>query len=135
MIDGLAARLAAECADAAARASVSALIERQEMALDPWDAGDYTRTNVAFHTRIMEVAGNEYVLAEVPVVRMTSQVFTPVAFLAFESARTAVDQHREIASAIEVGDGDAAEDLARRHIRTTIDRMARHESQKAEAHG
>jgi DNA-binding GntR family transcriptional regulator len=66
---------------------------------------------------------------------MTSQVFTPVAFLAFESARTAVDQHREIASAIEVGDGDAAEDLARRHIRTTIDRMARHESQKAEAHG
>jgi DNA-binding GntR family transcriptional regulator len=66
---------------------------------------------------------------------MTSQVFTPFAFLKFEAARTAVDQHREIAAAIAAGDADAAEERARGHIRTTIERMARHESQKAEAHG
>jgi DNA-binding GntR family transcriptional regulator len=135
VVDGLAARLAAESAEPSLRGEISALIEHQESALHPWDAREYTRTNVAFHTRIMEVAANEYVLAQAPIVRMTSQVFTPIAFLQFESARTAVDQHREIAAAIADGDGDVAETLARGHIQTTIERMARHESQKAEAHG
>lgn len=135
MIDALAARLAAESEDAQARASVATLIEHQEAALDPWDPREYTRTNVAFHTRIMEVGGNEYVMAEAPIVRMTSQVFTPVAFLAFQSARTAVDQHVEIAAAIAAGDGDQAERLARGHIRTTMERMAKQQTQRGDAHG
>ncbi|HLI61143.1 MAG TPA: GntR family transcriptional regulator [Solirubrobacteraceae bacterium] len=153
VVDGLAARLAAESDDADARAGISALIEHQERALEPWDPREYTRTNVDFHTRIMEIGGNEYVLAEAPIVRMTSQVFTPIAFLHFEAARTAVDQHRGIAAAIADGEGDAAERLARAHIRTTIERMAGHDARagrdtgtgrgdgtghdpdKAEAHG
>ncbi|HEX5192243.1 MAG TPA: GntR family transcriptional regulator [Solirubrobacteraceae bacterium] len=124
VIDGLACRLAAECPDAERRASLSERIDHQEIALDPWDPGAYTRENVAFHIAIMEIADNEYVLAQARTVRMTSQVFTPVALLDFQRARTAVDQHYGIAEAITRGDGDAAERAGRAHIRTTIKRIS-----------
>lgn len=124
VIDGLACRLAAECPDAERRASLSERIDLQEQALHPWDPGAYTRENVAFHIAIMEIADNEYVLAQARTVRMTSQVFTPVALLDFQRARTAVDQHYGIAEAIARGDGDAAEQAGRAHIRTTIKRIS-----------
>lgn len=134
VVDGLAARLAAESPDAASRRSLAARIERQEKALDPWEPGAYTTENVAFHIAIMQIADNEYVLSQGSVVRMTSQVFTPVALLEFENARTAVDQHREIAEAIAAGDGDASEQTARAHIRTTIDRITVRDRLVADQH-
>jgi DNA-binding GntR family transcriptional regulator len=54
---------------------------------------------------------------------MTSQVFTPVALLAPEHAELAVRQHGDIAAAVLDGDAAAAERLARKHIRTTIERL------------
>jgi DNA-binding GntR family transcriptional regulator len=120
VVDGLAARLAAGSEDAGRRRSLATLLRRQRAALTPWDPSSYTRENVAFHIAIMDLAANEYVVAEAPLVRMTSQVFTPVALLKVERAEHAVRQHGEIAQAIADGDGGAAERLARAHIRTTI---------------
>ncbi len=114
---------------------MSELIPHQENALAPWDAREYTRTNVAFHTRIMEIGRNEYVLAEAPIVRMTSQVFTPIAFLHIEATRTAVDQHREIAAAIAAGDGDWPRNWRAATSRRRSSESEAPESQKAEAHG
>lgn len=135
VIDGLACRLAAESPDASRREALAALIEPQELALNPWDAGAYTRENVAFHIAIMEIADNEYVLSQAHTVRMTSQVFTPVALLEFGHARTAVNQHYDIAEAIAGGDGDAAEEVGRAHIRTTINRISTNERLKLETDG
>jgi DNA-binding GntR family transcriptional regulator len=134
VIDGLACRLAAECPDAERRASLAERIDPQEVALDPWDPGAYTRENVAFHIAIMEIADNEYVLAQKRMVRMTSQVFTPVALLEFDNARTAVNQHYEIVDAIARGDGEAAERVGRAHIRTTIRRISTNARPQPEAH-
>jgi DNA-binding GntR family transcriptional regulator len=63
----------------------------------------------------MDLADNEYVTAQLPVVRMTSQVFgRPMALLEPSHATSAVEQHRGIAAAIAAGDGEGSERLARR---------------------
>jgi DNA-binding GntR family transcriptional regulator len=123
VLDGLAARLAAVSPDRAARAALEDVIDRQEAVLDPWQPGLYTIGNVEFHTAVVELANNEFVSAQLPIVRMTSQVFTPTRLLEVERAAAAVAQHREIARAIVGGDGDAAERLARAHIRSTVARL------------
>jgi DNA-binding GntR family transcriptional regulator len=133
VIDGLAARLAAGSPDAAGQAALNEMIERQRAALDPWTPPEYTRENVAFHTAVMALAANEYVAAQAPIVRMTSQVFTPVAILEAAHAARAVDQHTEIAAAIVARDPEEAERLARAHIRSTIERLTRKQNDHPQA--
>ena len=133
VIDGLAARLAAGSPDGPGRAALSTMIEHQRTALDPWTPPEYTRENVAFHTAIMALAANEYVAAQAPIVRMTSQVFTPVAILEAEHAARAVEQHCGIAAAIEEREPELAEGLARAHIRSTIDRLRGKEHDPSQA--
>jgi DNA-binding GntR family transcriptional regulator len=123
VLDGLAARLAAGSADVAGRVALRAIIDRQQATIDPWDYAAYTKSNVEFHTAVIDLADNEYLRAQLPIVRMTSQVFGPVKLLEPDRAALAVEQHRGIAAAIGDGDGDAAEHLARAHIRSTIDRI------------
>lgn len=123
MIDGLAARLAAQSADVEARQELLRLVDAQRVTLEPWDAGHYTLSNVDFHTAVIALADNEYVTSQIPLVRMTSQVFTPVRILEPERAAAAVSEHAVVAQAIADGDGQEAERLARLHIRGTIDRL------------
>jgi DNA-binding GntR family transcriptional regulator len=129
MIDGLAARLAAESPDMAARRGLAERLSPQRAALDPWVPSAYTMENVGFHPAVIEIAGNEYLTAQAPIVRMTSQVFTPVALVEADHASVAVSQHEQIVAAISAGDGHAAEWLARAHIRSTVARI----SEQAEA--
>ncbi|MDJ1159146.1 GntR family transcriptional regulator [Chelatococcus sp. SYSU_G07232] len=118
-IDGVAARLAAGRRDAAALDRLAAVIEAQRAALEPWDPIAYTRTNVEFHVGIMEAAHNEFLTPQVPLVRMTAQVFTPALALSVERAVRAVAEHEEILAAMRAGDAARAEELARAHIRRT----------------
>ena len=133
VIDGLAARLAAASDNAAGQDALAGMIERQRAALDPWTPPEYTRENVAFHTAVMALAANEYLAAQAPIVRMTSQVFTPVAILEAAHAARAVNQHTQIAAAIVAREPEEAERLARAHIRSTIDRLMRKEQDQSQA--
>jgi DNA-binding GntR family transcriptional regulator len=123
VLDGLAARLATEAAGEGKREALEEIIARQQAALDPWDHAEYTAANVAFHKAVMDLAANEYLSAQLPVVRMTSQVFGPIKLLEPERAAVAVEQHRQIAAAIAAGDPAESERLARAHIRSTIERI------------
>lgn len=120
MIDGLAARLAARDADPALTETLEAILRAQEAALDPWTPPAYTAANVAFHRAIVEGSRNEHVVAQLPLVRMTSQIFTPLKLLDAERAALAVAEHRAIATAITAREQEDAEGRARAHIRTTI---------------
>ncbi len=124
MIDGLAARLAAEAPDVGARQALADCLAPQRAALAPWAPSAYTRENVAFHLAVIELAANEYLTAQAPLVRMTSQVFTPVALVEADHASVAVSQHEQIVAAVCAGDGHAAEWLARAHIRSTVTRIS-----------
>ncbi|WP_255375655.1 FCD domain-containing protein [Saccharomonospora sp. CUA-673] len=92
----------------------------QRATLDPWRAHDYTASNVDFHEDIVHLSGNEFVVGQLPILRMTAQVFAPVALVEPDTARRAIEQHTAITDAIAAGDGPDAERLARAHIDATI---------------
>lgn len=119
-IDGLAARLAARHHETTPIALLLSIIDRQAKALQPWNAGRYTAANVAFHNEIVQAAQNEFLLAQIPLVHMTSQVFTPVAGVDPSRAELAITEHGGILEAIEQGLEDEAERRAREHIRRTM---------------
>ena len=125
VIDGLAAREASKHADDAALEILLDLVKQQRRSVDPWVPQDYTNLNVQFHATILDLAGNKFLSRELPLVRMTSQVFTPSSMLNRDRATRAIEEHVEIVEAIRSGDGDRAEAIARRHIRTTIDHLTR----------
>lgn len=124
VVDGLAARLATSRHGAGLLEQLAHLLERQHAALEPWDAAEYTATNVGFHRAIVAAAGNEFLTAQLPLVYMTSQIFVPVQRLDRSRAELAVAEHDAIRAAIADGDDDAAETCARAHIRGTIKSLA-----------
>lgn len=120
VIDGLAARLAAERGHAEAASRLEPLLEAQRAALDPWAPDKYTAANVGFHGAIFDMADNDMLREQMVVVRMTAQVFTPTALLSQKRVFSAVAEHLGIAEAIGDGDAARAETLARNHIRHSI---------------
>ena len=120
VVDGLAARLAAERGRMHAAARLRPLLEAQRAALEPWTPEKYTEANVLFHAAIFEMADNEFLHAQMAVVRMTAQVFSPTALLSQQRVFSAIAEHLKVTEAIEAGDAPRAETLARSHIRHTI---------------
>lgn len=120
VVDGLAARLAAGHASASHVRHLRRIIDTQRAAVDPWAARAYTESNVDFHEHVMHLSANEFVLGQRPLLRMTAQVFAPVAVIRPDAAQRAIREHTAIADAIEAGDAPAAERLARAHIDATI---------------
>jgi DNA-binding GntR family transcriptional regulator len=121
-IDGLAARLAATRRPPEG-GFASALCD-QAAALDPWDEAAYSAADVAFHQAVLAASRNEYVLAQLPIVAMTSQVFTPFGLVDRSRAADAVAEHEAVVAAIEAGDAQGAERLAKAHVRRTIESLA-----------
>jgi DNA-binding GntR family transcriptional regulator len=124
VIDGLAARLVAARAGAGASRPLAERIAVQRRALDPWQPRQYTAANIAFHQAILELSGNEFLVAQLPIVHMTSQVFMPFEVVEHGRATQAVEEHEAILTAITAGDGATAERLARKHVHRTIDSLA-----------
>jgi len=121
--DGLSARLAAQRISKEGLKSLRGIITEQHLVLEPFSAIEYTKLNVIFHQTIMHEAGNEFVIAQIPILRMTAQVFAPVKLVDQSVAANAVRQHKYILKAIEKGDSKEAEQLSREHIETTIRRL------------
>jgi DNA-binding GntR family transcriptional regulator len=124
VLDGLAARLAARHTSEELVRELAVIIDRQRETIDPWDAVHYTEANVEFHAAIIRAADNEFLVAQLPLVPLTAQVFTPVALAEPSRAERAVTEHVGIVEAIADGHEDTAERRARTHIRATIDQLA-----------
>lgn len=122
-LDGVAARFAAERATDADIAKLRTFVAGQGAVVDPWDPKAYTQSNVDFHMAVMNAAGNASLIAFVPVLRMTSQVFAPSFSLSVDRARDAIREHGAIVEAIAARNGEEAERLARAHIRATTARL------------
>lgn len=120
VVDGLAARLNALKQDGELFEQLESILERQGKAFEPWSPAAYTETNVDFHGALIRASGNKFLVAQLPVVHMTSQVFTPIARVEVRRAQGALEEHIEILAALRAGNAAMAERLARRHIRQTI---------------
>lgn len=131
VVDGLSARLATEKTGGDRVRYLRRAIDIQRAAVDPWMPRDYTESNVDFHEHIAHLSGNEFVIGQLPILRMTAQVFAPVALVRPETALRAITEHTAIADAIEAGDGPAAERLARAHIEATITELKQRKAASA----
>ena len=119
MVDGLAARLLAQ-------RGLSAELDRELTALTKTmrtnaarDQHRYLIANADFHVKIVEATGHVRLQQFIALVRMSTQVV--YMRLQNQDRRLAhsTDEHGRVLDAIRAGDADAAERLAREHVRNT----------------
>lgn len=125
VVDGLAARLATQNATPGDIRELRKIISAQSTHVKTWSPDTYTRLNVEFHAQILSLANNRYLDTQLPLVRLTSQVFLPAFTLTQERAINAIDEHTIIVDSIEQQDASTAEQLSHAHINKTLEYIAR----------
>jgi len=116
VLDGLAARLAAQRSTEPGVRELERHLARMEEARDRQDAHRWFVFHVAFHDAIFRASGNSRLQALSAVVRLSIQRFHPVLLTTPNRLADAYREHREIFEAISVHDPESAERLARAHI-------------------
>jgi len=124
MLEGLAARLAAErVAAGASAADLKRIAAKLNQAIRKKAMQDYIDLNKDLHDAIVEIAQSSTVatlLAQLNfhVIRVRYRNL-----LNWDNAKSSNQGHAEIVAAIATGDGDAAEEAMRRHIRDSGTRI------------
>lgn len=87
------------------------------------DADEFVRTDLAFHTFIVERAGNEHLRRSL--IEINGQLSVAVLRLALvpQARRDAIDEHADIVEAITAGDARRAADVMEQHIRSVQARV------------
>jgi DNA-binding GntR family transcriptional regulator len=117
MVDGLAARLLAQ-------RGLSAELDRELTALAKTmrtsaarDQHRYLVANADFHVKIVEATRHARLQQFIPLVRMSAQVVYIRLQNQGRRLTHSADEHARVLDAIRAGDADAAERLAREHVR------------------
>ena len=118
-LEGMAARLAARHMSDEAIKSLHGLLDEHERAILESDGKAYLQEegNIDFHHRIASASQNQWILEN-----LNGELYQLIRMCRFQSGQqpsrpaTALDQHRQIAAAIEQRDEELAELLMRRHI-------------------
>jgi DNA-binding GntR family transcriptional regulator len=136
VLDGLAARLAAGRADAAALGRLERSLARMAECVERRDSGPWFRVHVAFHEEIVKIAGNRPLGRLASLVRLSIRHFHPLLLKTPARLEDAYREHRAVFEAIAARDADAAERLARAHIASAkgivLETMARDANDSAE---
>jgi len=118
-LEGMAARLAARLMPTAESAALSALLDQHEASISETEGKAYFQRegDIDFHFRIAVASQNQWILEN-----LNGELYQLIRMCRHQSgqypsrAQTALDQHRQIAAAIERRDEELAEILMRRHI-------------------
>ncbi|MFI5400878.1 MAG: GntR family transcriptional regulator, partial [SAR324 cluster bacterium] len=116
VLDGLAARLAAQRIDRAGLRALARSLRGMEAAVPRQNAHGWFVNHAAFHEQIFHSSGNGRALALVSHVRLSIQRFHQLLLKTPNRLQVALQEHTEIFRAIEAGRAEAAETVARRHI-------------------
>ncbi len=118
VLDGLAARLTAERADAAAIERLGAHLEAMRRCIErgEQDAHAWFTHHVAFHEEIFRASGNSRLVSMTSIVRVSIQRFHRLLLTTPNRLSTAFSEHETIYRAIAAREPARAEQLARRHI-------------------
>lgn len=119
ILEGAAARFAAENATSSDMAALRHLHERFEH--HAGDAPGAARLNLAFHGAIYEAARNRYQKRMLDDLNDTLALLPDTTFSVAGRTQAAKDEHRAILEAILKRDPDAAEKAARAHIANALD--------------
>ena len=121
MVDGLAARVLAERGlPPDVDRELTALAKRMRT-LAARDKHRYLVANADFHSRIVEATGHGRLQSFIPLVRMSSEVVYMRLQGQERRLSRSANEHTAVLDAIRSGDGDAAERLAREHVRNAAD--------------
>jgi DNA-binding GntR family transcriptional regulator len=107
---------------AAGRADIALLKEIQARIAQRWKAGDrrserrWIEANIAFHIEIARAAGNERLARIATALLEDSQRIMHLLTFKFEGVKPMGRDHHELIDALARGDGDTAEEVARRHL-------------------
>ena len=128
VLDGLAARMAAEKGADRAKRDGKPFVARGRAAVKEGSLAEQIAADMAFHAFINELSGNP-LIAETTAPHWPSlrRVMAEVLREADQMPKTIWDEHAAILNAVAIGDASAAETLARRHITSAaaifIDRL------------
>lgn len=115
VLEGLCARLAAERATNEQVAEMEALLDQLET-ISSNDVAALMESDSRFHELLYQSADNEFLC------KMLERLYAPSLRLwhlvleRLSDVKDAIEQHRKIVEAVEVGDGDRAEALIRQHV-------------------
>jgi DNA-binding GntR family transcriptional regulator len=118
-LEGMAARLAARLMPDKEIAALSTLLDQHETSISETEGKAYFQRegDIDFHYRIAVASQNQWILEN-----LNGELYQLIRMCRHQSgqypsrAQTALDQHRQIAAAIERRDEELAEILMRRHI-------------------
>jgi DNA-binding GntR family transcriptional regulator len=116
VMEGLAARKAAERNAARARREGSALIDAGRRAVRAGSIAGLIAADMAFHDFVYELSGNRLIAPAMRAHWVDVQRAMGEAFVRDQQPRDIWDQHEAILRLIAAGDGAAAEAAAREHI-------------------
>ena len=116
VLEGLAARLAAERATEENIAGMAAVLERHEAAVNPDDQQTRMLENVNFHRLIRDAAQHPELVKWLEAIQSQVKLAMRRTGIYKDDVELTVREHREILQAIRNRDGDAAERVTRSHI-------------------
>ncbi|MBB3181258.1 phosphonate utilization associated transcriptional regulator [Variovorax sp. Sphag1AA] len=105
------------------------LVDAMDQAVKTENAQDYHRFNLKFHDRLLELAGNDKLLATYRKLVNELSLFRRQN-LTKESMAIYSREHRQIVKAIAAGDADAAGQAMFQHVMNSRDRTLRNHEQK-----
>lgn len=126
MLDGLAARLAAQYIDDERLCILKQNLEYMKDSITPWDSKKWLNSNLSFHQTIAQSSNNPVLMRNIDgIIQISARLFFPTIEIKRQRAEDALGQHQQIMDAIIDRDGDRAEALARYHIQTARELLAR----------
>lgn len=116
MLEGLAARHAAERVTPEEVAELRAILAEMRARLDDGDLLGASDQNAVLHRRILEISGHETARRLISTLRSQLVRFQYRTILVSGRPERSFAEHSAIVDALEAGDGDAAEAAMRRHL-------------------
>jgi DNA-binding GntR family transcriptional regulator len=120
MLDGFAARLAAERASDEQLEDLGRLAAAIQAASKPFDPKHYLEVHADFHLGVLRLAGNDTLLNLESVVQITSRMLFPQLNRNRERTVASAGEHQLIYEAIRARDVDLAEQVSRQHVENAI---------------
>ena len=125
VVEGLIARQAARCDDAARRDALRDAMQRMRAACEADDLDEWLSADIALHSAIFSMVNNER--AHRIVANLNDQWHrVRIGFVAMQGRIVrSTDEHEGIVEAILAGDGDAAEQRMRCHLNAVREELVR----------
>ena len=122
VLEGMATGLAATARSEIDLATLEGILESEVQAYsaNPHDAEGQVRLNHSFHETLWRISRNRYLASQLETLRAMIERMQETTLRSVERQAQALDEHRQIVSAVSVRDSRKAEKLARLHFRNAM---------------